>query len=111
MCVHGLQGFFFFLICGFRSGLEVDKAKVHVVREWPRPMTLTEVRSFHGLTSFYRFFIANFSSIMAPITNCMKGGRFECTRDAESAFQLIKKHLITMPILVLPDFSQPFELH
>ena len=48
---------------------------------------------------------------MAPITDCMKGRRFEWTTAADSAFELIKQRLTTAPILVLPDFSQPFELH
>ena len=93
------------------DGLEVDEAKVQAVREWPTPMTLTEVRSFHGLASFYRRFIANFSSIMAPITDYMKGNTFRWTDEAESAFQLIKDRLTSTPILGLLDFSQPFELH
>ncbi|GJR26974.1 putative nucleotidyltransferase, ribonuclease H [Tanacetum coccineum] len=48
---------------------------------------------------------------MAPITDCMKGTKFDWTNDAEAVFLKIKRWLILAPILVLPDFSQPFELH
>ena len=48
---------------------------------------------------------------MAPMIDCMKGSRFQWTKEAENAFQLIKVCLTTNPILVLSDFSQPFELH
>ncbi|PKI68069.1 hypothetical protein CRG98_011665 [Punica granatum] len=51
------------------------------------------------------------SSIMAPLTDYMKGGIFEWTESVEAVFQEIKEHLTTVPILVLPDFQQPLELH
>ena len=47
---------------------------------------------------------------MTPVTDCIKGGKFEWTDALEGAFQQIKS-LTTTPILVLPEFSQPFELH
>ncbi|KAJ9546644.1 hypothetical protein OSB04_019187 [Centaurea solstitialis] len=93
------------------EGIQVDESKVAAVKQWPTPKTITEVRSFHGLTSFYRRFIPHFNTIMAPVTDCIKGNTFVWTDVAELAFQSIKEKLTTAPILVLPDFSQAFELH
>lgn len=72
---------------------------------------MSEVRSFHGLASFYRRFVPHFSSIMAHITDCIRDGKLVWTEQAVAAFELIKAKLTTALILVLPDFDSPFELH
>ena len=94
------------------SGLAVDPSKVEAIKTWPTPSTLTETRSFHGLASFYRRFVAQFSSLMAPLTDCIRReGQFVWTAEADMAFEAIKRKLSSAPILALPDFSQVFELH
>jgi hypothetical protein len=43
--------------------IEMDGAKVKAIQDWPMPKSIIEVRSFHGLTSFYKRFVKNFSTL------------------------------------------------
>nr|GEU53206.1 hypothetical protein [Tanacetum cinerariifolium] len=73
----------------------MDKTKVHAITSSPPPKTLHDVRSFHGLASFYRGFIRNFSTIVAPITECLKGSSFVWTDEAQQAFDDLKMRITT----------------
>ena len=93
------------------KGIEVDEEKVKAIKEWPTPKSITEVRSFHGLASFYRRFLKDFSTLPTPLTEIVKKFvSFKWGSEQDRAFIEIKERLCGAPLLVLPDFSKTFEI-
>ena len=94
------------------EGLKMDPEKVKAITKWSTPRNVFEVRSFHGLASFYRKFIRNFSKINAPIIDAIKKDRkpFRWTLEAKINFHLLKKKVTEKPVLVLRYFNKPFEV-
>jgi len=92
------------------QGIHVDENKIKAIQEWPIPTSIQQVRSFHGLASFYRRFVKNFSSIVAPMNEVIKGRTFDLNEVAQSAFEEVKRRLISAPVLALLSFSKIFEV-
>ena len=92
--------------------LKMDPEKIATIINWPSSKNLFEVRSFHGLASFYRKFIRNFSEICAPMLDTIKKASqpFCWTSAAEDNFQLLKRKITERPILRLPEFNKLFQV-
>ena len=93
-----------------QGSISMEPKKIEAIHTWPTPASIKEIQAFLGLASFYRKFIRNFSSLAAPLTDCLKKGNFKWTPLQQESFEDIKKKLTSSPILRLPDFSSPFEV-
>lgn len=93
-----------------QEGFQMDPKKVKVILEWTIPKNVTEVRSFYGLSSFYWSFIRNFSVIIAPIIDYVKGKKFQWIETNQCNFDFLKKKVTKVPILTLLNFNKVFEV-
>jgi hypothetical protein len=73
-----------------KEGIMMDPSKVEAITSWPIPKSIHDIRSFHGLASFYQRFIKGFNTIIAPITEFLKGGTFKWMEEAQKSFELLK---------------------
>lgn len=92
------------------AGVEVDPRKIQAIIDWPPTTCIREVRSFLGLTSYYRRFVQNYGSIAALLTQLLKNGAYQWSEGVNTAFKRLKTTMVTLPVLVLPDFSKTFEI-
>ena len=73
------------------KGIEVDKAKIDVIKTLPYPINIKDVRSFLGHAGFYRHFIKDFSKITTPMTKLLqKDVEFDFNNDCKKAFDILR---------------------
>ena len=96
-----------------RGELSLLDENVKKVRDAPRPRTKKEVKSFLGLTGYYRNFIPNYAAIASPLSDLTKKGlpnEVEWSDAHEKASGTLKRLTVTKPVLRLPEISKPFVL-
>nr|GEZ70534.1 retrotransposon protein, putative, Ty3-gypsy subclass [Tanacetum cinerariifolium] len=94
------------------EGITMDPAKVEAITKWPRPTSVTELRSFLGLAGYYRSFVEGFSRLALPLTKLMrKGEKFFWNEEREKSFEELKQRLVSAPVLTLPSGSGGFQIY
>ncbi len=87
--------------------------KVQAVQEFPAAVTKKQVRTFLGLSDYYRRFIPQYAAIASPLTDLTRKAAPSdviWTDSCDQAFQKLKTLLSNSPILASPDFTQQFIL-
>ncbi|KAJ9511158.1 hypothetical protein QJQ45_013227 [Haematococcus lacustris] len=98
------------------GAISVDPDKVRAIADWPLPSSLTQLQSFLGAANFVRKFVSGFSAISAPLTDLC--GKLSATFSWHSwpdrerlAFHELKSAVANVPMLRLPDHTQPFQVY
>jgi len=89
--------------------IRVDPDKVNAIIDFPVPKTVKHIRRFLGMCGWYRKFIANFSTLSAPLTDLLKSkSKITWNDDAQQSFENLKRRLTSAPVLVHPNYNLPF---
>ena len=84
----------------------MDGRKVQAIVDWTPPTKVSELRSFLGLANYYR------KLLQGPLTDLLKKDhKWQWTVACQEAFDKLKAEVATEPVLRLPDFELPFEVH
>nr|XP_009765345.1 PREDICTED: uncharacterized protein LOC104216908 [Nicotiana sylvestris] len=91
------------------EGVKVGSQKIEVVKNCPRPTSVSDIRSFLVLAGYYRHFVEGFSSISSPLTRLnQKKVKFQWSDACEKSFEELKKRLTSAPVLTLPEGTEGF---
>ena len=91
------------------DGITPNPARVSAVKDFPVPTSVKEFWQFVGLTFCYRRFIKGFAQITQPLHNVtQKGVSFTWSPQCQAAFQQLKEHLISSPVLCYPSYNKHF---
>ena len=91
--------------------LEVDQAKVSIIRNLIPPTTVKGIRSFLGHAGFYRRFIRDFSKIARPLCRLLeKDTKFKFDESCQNSLEEIKSRLVEAPIMAKSDWNREFEI-
>ena len=103
------------------DGIKADPDKIKVLKDWPVPKNVKDVRKFLGFDGYYRRFLRGFSAIVRPLNDLLvgvsttkgtkKNPTFMWGSSQQLAFEPVIDRLSNAPILAYADYKLPFKLH
>ena len=91
-----------------RTGLRKADKFMSAVQEFPKPKTVSDLRSFLGLVNFQRKFIRDCAVIAKPLTRLLGGPDKKClswTEEMDKSFQLLRDAIAAPVELAYPDYD------
>ena len=95
-----------------QDGIRPDKHNLDKIKDWTEAKNVAEVRTFLGITGYYRSLIKNYAHIASPLTDLLHNDReWKWGKEEKEAFQRLKQALLTEPVASYPDYDLEFRLH
>ncbi|XP_060075036.1 uncharacterized protein LOC132554744 [Ylistrum balloti] len=95
------------------GSVKPDDRKIKVMTDFPLPQSKKGVRSFLGMTGYYRKFVKDYARIAEPLTDMLKSKeptKVVWTENRVNAFRALKDAMTQAPVLINPDFEKHFYL-
>ena len=91
------------------AGMAPDPANVAKIKAWQAPPNVKKLKTFLGLTGYYRHFVRGYSDIAQPLTDLTHDkAPWVWHKEHQDAFEKLRGILISEQIMSYPDFSLPF---
>ena len=69
-----------------KDGVATDPHKLSIIKQWPSPTTITQLRAFLGLTGYYRRFVQGYGVICRPLYDALRKDVFLWSDQQETTF-------------------------
>jgi hypothetical protein len=93
-------------------GIEANLEKIRAIKAMRPPARIKDVQKLMGSLAALSRFISWLAERALPFFKLLrKSGPFSWTEEAERAFQELKRHLVSLPILVAPEPGEPLYLY
>jgi hypothetical protein len=94
------------------QGIEANPEKIKAIEAMRPPARIRDVQKLTGSLATLSRFISWLAERALPFFKLLqKSGPFSWTEEAERAFQELKQHLMSLPILVTPEPGEPLYLY
>ena len=93
------------------TGIKVNPAKIEIIRNYPVPKNVAQLRSWLGLTNYFKRFLRNHAKITHPLYALLKKDEpYIWKPECQEAFESLKDLLCSAPTLTFPRYDKPFRL-
>ena len=94
------------------KGISPQESKISAIRDLPNPKTVKEIRSFLGMSGYYRQCIEGYADIAQPLVELTKKRElFRWGEEQQKAFDSLKGALCSNSVLKYPDPTQAYRLY